>query len=374
VLKGTPGDDSFHNVTSADTVHGGAGYDTVNSSWSDEGFALDMGESSIEKATGSKGDDNLDASGLSQAAKISGRGGDDTLTGSVFDDELRGSAGNDALIGGDGDDMLKGGDGDDTITSGGGSDAIVFTGGNDTITDFDTNAQDKGEAGNHDESSFDTLRVNGTDFDGKYSSVDDFVGLVRAMQTDDSGESGAFAAPGSNDLTLSFARYEDGEATHSVTLEGVLGKDGLRAALEAEDIEGFRQPDEPREAFEGEDIVRGAARVDGPEGFPGIAVDGAGRGEAAEFLMFDSGEDESAFDGARGGWIDAIETGAGGGHAYGFDPRGGDWTSQIDNAGRPKPEDKSRVLSDDADPSVSPAEDEGGAGSGAQEIGKMDWS
>jgi len=278
------------------------------------------------------------------------------------------------LLGTPGNDRLKGGDGDDVITTGGGSDTVVFTGGNDTVTDFDTNAQDKGEAGNHDESSFDTLRVNGTDFDGKYSSVDDFVGLVRAMQTDDSGESGAFAAPGSDDLTLSFARYEDGEATHSVTLEGVLGKDGLRAALEAEDIEGFRQPDEPREAFEGGDIVRGAARVDGPEGFPGIAVDGAGRGEAAEFLIFDSGEDESAFDGARGGWIDAIETGAGGGHAYGFDPRGGDWTSQIDNAGRPKPEDKSRVLSDDADPSVSPAEDEGGAGSGAQEIGKMDWS
>ncbi len=373
-MLGGAGDDSFLDVTDADTIYGGAGHDVVDSKKSDQGFSLDMGESSIEQAIGSKGDDNLDASGLSQATRLSGRGGDDTLTGSAFGDELFGGSGNDSLIGGDGDDMLKGGDGDDTIVSGGGSDAVVFTGGNDTITDFDTNAQDKGEAGNQDENSFDTLRVNGTDFDGKYSSVEDFVGLVRAMQTDDSGESEAFAAPGSDDLTLSFARYEDGEATHSVTLEGVLGKDGLRAALEAEDIEGFRQPDEPREAFDGGDIVRGVARVGGPDDLPGVAVDGAGRGEAAEFLMFDSGEDESAFDGARGGWIDAVETGVGAGHAYSFDPRSGDWTSQIDNAGRPKPEDKSRVLSDEADPSVSPAEDDGGAGSGAQEIGKMDWS
>jgi len=278
------------------------------------------------------------------------------------------------LLGTPGNDRLKGGDGDDVITTGGGSDTVVFTGGNDTITDFDTNAQDKGEAGNQDENSFDTLRVNGTDFDGKYSSVNDFLDLVRAMQTDDNGETEAFAAPGSDDLTLSFERHENGDATHSVTLEGVLGKDGLRAALEADNIEGFRQPDEPRDAFDGGGIVRGAARVGGPEDFRGNAVDGPGRSEAAEFLMFDSGEDESAFDGARGGWIDAIETGAGVGHAYGVDPRGGDWTSQIDNAGRPKPEDKSRVLSDDADPSVSPADDEGGAGSGAQEIGKMDWS
>jgi len=296
-----------------------------------------------------------------------------TFAFSVVEPDAGGQPG-EVLLGTPGNDRLKGGDGDDVITTGGGSDTVVFTGGNDTITDFDTNAQDKGEAGNQDENSFDTLRVNGTDFDGKYSSVNDFLDLVRAMQTDDNGETEAFAAPGSDDLTLSFERHENGDATHSVTLEGVLGKDGLRAALEADNIEGFRQPDEPRDAFDGGGIVRGAARVGGPEDFRGNAVDGPGRSEAAEFLMFDSGEDESAFDGARGGWIDAIETGAGVGHAYGVDPRGGDWTSQIDNAGRPKPEDKSRVLSDEADPSVSPADDEGGAGSGAQEIGKMDWS
>lgn len=319
-----------------------------------------------------------DAGGESQTVTITatdegGLSASQTFAFSVVEPDAKGQPG-EVLLGTPGNDRLKGGDGDDVITTGGGSDTVVFTGGNDTITDFDTNAQDKGEAGNQDENSFDTLRLKGTDFDGKYSSVDDFVDLVRTMQTDDSEETEAFAAPGSDDLTLSFARYEDGQATHSVTLEGVLGKDGLRAALEADDIEGQRQPDEPRDPFEGGDIVRGAARVGGPEGFRGNAVDGAGRSEAAEFLMFDSGEDESAFDGARGGWIDAIETGAGAGHAYGFDPRGGDWTSQIDNAGRPKPEDKSRVLSDEADPSVSPAEDEGGAGTGAQEINKMDWS
>jgi hypothetical protein len=271
------------------------------------------------------------------------------------------------------DDVLKGGDGDDTITTGGGSDAVVFTGGNDTITDFDTNAQDKGASRTDDESSFDTLRVTGTDFDGKYSSVDDFVDLVRAMQTDDNEDTEAFAAPGSDDLTLSFERYENGEAAHSVTLEGVLGKDGLRAALEAEDIDGFSQPEAPGDASGGGQIVRGSTRNGDHEVFFGGSADNSGRSEAAEFLMFDSGEDESAFDGARGGWIDIVR-GGGSNRVHANGERGGDWTSQIDNAGRPKPEDNSRVLSDEADPSVSPAEDDGGAISGGHEMNKMDWS
>jgi len=194
---------------------------------------------------------------------------------------------------------------------------------------------------------------------------------VRAMQTDDSGETEAFAAPGSDDLTLSFERYENGEATTSVTLEGVLGKDGLRAALEADNIEGFTQPDPLRDPFEGGDIVRGAARVGGDEGFPRVAVDGAGRSEAAEFLMFDSDGDEKDYDGASGGWIDAVQT-PGHAQAPGAHLHTASWMDHIDGKVLPAKTSESEKLSDDVDASTSPAEDNGIGNAGHQDFDKIE--
>ena len=74
--------------------------------------------------------------------KVSGRGGNDVITGRNGSDKLRGNQGNDSLSGGDGHDFLRGGSGDDTLNGGNGNDylnggigldVINGDGGNDTL-------------------------------------------------------------------------------------------------------------------------------------------------------------------------------------------------------------------------------------------------
>lgn len=76
---------------------------------------------------------------LTQAGRLNGQGGDDTLTGSVADDALIGGAGADSLAGQDGADRLDGGTGNDTLAGGLG---------NDTLIGFDDDDLLRGDAGN----------------------------------------------------------------------------------------------------------------------------------------------------------------------------------------------------------------------------------
>ncbi len=57
--------------------------------------------------------------------EISGRAGDDQITGSEFSDYLYGDEGNDVLLGGAGDDALDGGDGHDYLAGGDGNDLLL---------------------------------------------------------------------------------------------------------------------------------------------------------------------------------------------------------------------------------------------------------
>lgn len=85
----------------------------------------------IENATGGKGDDRLVGNGARNV--LSGGGGDDTLLGSGGNDKLKGQAGADTLKGGGGKDTLLGGGGGDNLNGQKGDDKIKGQAGADTL-------------------------------------------------------------------------------------------------------------------------------------------------------------------------------------------------------------------------------------------------
>ena len=91
----------------------------------------DLGLLTVKEETdnnqyGTAGANTIDASQASEAVRIYGLDGDDTLTGSNYADLLRGGRGNDILKGGQGADVLVGGAGQDTLTGGEGRDIFRF--------------------------------------------------------------------------------------------------------------------------------------------------------------------------------------------------------------------------------------------------------
>jgi serralysin len=109
---------------------------------------------------GGAGSDVLDAGTASQALRLFGETGNDTLIGEIGNDTLIGGSGNDLLDGGGGNDMLTGSAGLDTLTGGLGADSFRFSSAaeaGDTITAF--------------ESGTDLLQVSGGGF-GVASIVD----------------------------------------------------------------------------------------------------------------------------------------------------------------------------------------------------------
>lgn len=81
---------------------------------------------------GTDGDDSFAASGIGGVAYY-GKGGNDTITGSIYNDRLYGDDGNDTLYGGVGDDTLYGGAGNDILSGGAGKNTFYGGAGNDTI-------------------------------------------------------------------------------------------------------------------------------------------------------------------------------------------------------------------------------------------------
>jgi len=72
--------------------------------------------------------------GSSDASRISGDDGNDSLFGGSNSDILFGGAGNDILFGGSGNDTLLGGKGDDILNGGKGADILIGGAGKDTLT------------------------------------------------------------------------------------------------------------------------------------------------------------------------------------------------------------------------------------------------
>jgi len=115
-LTGGSGDDKLKGNTSANDIHGGPGFDTVDYSDrpapqpSGPGLNVSLDDHANDGASGEN--DNIH----SDVEKLLGGAGDDTLTGSSANNDLVGNAGNDTLDGGFGADKLEGGTGNNTAS------------------------------------------------------------------------------------------------------------------------------------------------------------------------------------------------------------------------------------------------------------------
>ena len=228
VLIGTSADDLIVGADGNDDLSGGAGNDEISGEGDDDHIS---GGSGADELYGDRGDDLVD--GGEDNDTLFGGAGDDALVGGSGDDLLSGGVNSDNLVGGTGSDTLIGGAGNDVITTDAedGSnnrndqdvvvlgDVLARSSGNDIITDFDTDNFRGGE------NNFDTLSFtfNGEDFN--LSEGRDFVNFVDTIESD--GDTETDAIRDGNDLIFVFARDENGLITDSVTLEGVIGDDGI---------------------------------------------------------------------------------------------------------------------------------------------------
>ncbi len=100
-----------------------------------------------EDYTGSRFDENIDASSATKGLNINSNGGNDTIKGSNFADTLNGGDGNDSIEGNEGNDTIYGGAGNDTIKGNAGNNYIYGDDGNDTIYGGTGNDSIEGGAG-----------------------------------------------------------------------------------------------------------------------------------------------------------------------------------------------------------------------------------
>jgi Ca2+-binding RTX toxin-like protein len=139
LLQGGGGDDTLSGFSNS-TLDGGSGIDTVIETLSggetltltDSQLAFGSGGTatlvSIEMANffpvGAASSVNINASGFSGSATVTGTPGPDTLIGGSGPDSILGGDGNDSIRGNGGNDTLRGEAGADSITGGAGADSI----------------------------------------------------------------------------------------------------------------------------------------------------------------------------------------------------------------------------------------------------------
>ena len=166
ILNGEAGTDRFDGGAGADTFNGGADTDRVDYNVAttlildgtgvggagSSAEALGDTFNSIEHIVGSQLGDTITLD--TTVFQVSGRGGDDTLTGSAAANQINGGDGADIINGGGGSDLLFGNAGADNITiisSAPGDRAYAFGGdGNDQIFGGDGNDRLLGEADDDD--------------------------------------------------------------------------------------------------------------------------------------------------------------------------------------------------------------------------------
>jgi len=145
--------------TASVTLNGVSKSELVEASFPDLSLLpLDLvGTDGDDVLTGRNGDDN-----------ISGGDGDDILTGAGGNDHINGGSGKNTINGGDGHDYISTGNDDDIINGGAGNDTIFAYGGNDTVTGGTGN--DTFELRGWGDNKFGTLTI--TDFTARNGSED----------------------------------------------------------------------------------------------------------------------------------------------------------------------------------------------------------
>lgn len=140
-LSGDAGDDTITGGTGADTILGLDGNDSlIGGSGHEQIFGntgndvIDLTHAGSSTAYGGQGNDDITASGNSNAMQINGDAGDDTLIGGAGADSLLGGDGNDHVTGGSGAAMVFGNAGDDVLVASAGASTVYGGQGNDLIT------------------------------------------------------------------------------------------------------------------------------------------------------------------------------------------------------------------------------------------------
>lgn len=123
-MYGGAGDDLLVVDTLDTVIDGGSGRDRAVYYGTDS-FNFSLSGSGIEYFRSDAGNDNLDATGMTESVWLFGQGGNDVLTGGDENDHLDGGSGNDTINGGAGNDTLIGGSGADQLSGGSGNDLLV---------------------------------------------------------------------------------------------------------------------------------------------------------------------------------------------------------------------------------------------------------
>jgi Ca2+-binding RTX toxin-like protein len=278
-VYGQAGDDSFLiGGLNGDpvTLDGGAGTDSV---FEVQGAGIRIANDRIEdtssgplpltlaviagvdfvSATGTDGDDILDAGGFAGDVFLSGLTGDDLLVGGLGDDVLDGGNDRDRLIGGPGNDQLFGGLHADTLSGNEGMDTIDGQGGADRLLEVASG----------------TMILTGTQLDTN-GELDSLRGMMSAFLYGESGDdvinASAFTGwvrltgdDGNDTLTgTRFSDILDGQNGDDV-LFGLAGGDFLFGGNGGDTIEGAAGDDDIRggrnndaiDAGDGNDLVVG---------------------------------------------------------------------------------------------------------------------
>jgi Ca2+-binding RTX toxin-like protein len=133
ISGGPNGNDTICGGPGDDSVHGGRGFDSL---YGEEGDDNLQGETGSDMLDGGGGDDQL-----------SGSKGSDNLHGGAGEDDLTGFKGPDDLEGGAGNDFIDGQQGSDNIDGGGGEDRLLGDKGNDKMQGGPDNDQIEGGPG-----------------------------------------------------------------------------------------------------------------------------------------------------------------------------------------------------------------------------------
>ena len=223
-LTGSKAQDVVHLLRGSDTYHARGGNDRV---WGDGGNDVIYGGSGADRLWGGAGRDRLFGDGGrdtliggSGTDRLNGAGGNDVLEGGKGGDRLAGDAGRDRLFGDAGRDKLFGDGGSDRLTGGAGKDLLDGGRGHDMMT---------GGRG-ADIFVFNTVGAKNQD------TITDFRKGVDIIRLDDADYS-----IGKSDGNV-VLRFGGGE---SLTLEGLNSKKGLKASIDAPDVEPEPEPEVP---------------------------------------------------------------------------------------------------------------------------------
>lgn len=119
-INGGEGNDLFRPGTGAETIDGGAGFDTLDFSTATGRLTINLAQPAQNLGLRLVGDS------YTGMEAVIGGGGADRITGSAVDNRLEGAGGVDSISGGAGDDTLIGGRGKDRLAGGSGADHFVF--------------------------------------------------------------------------------------------------------------------------------------------------------------------------------------------------------------------------------------------------------